>query len=476
MIRGFGRKVVGLLASTRLALGLIVFVGIWSVLATVIAQGGSSSRGVTAWAAAYPFLEPLVRIVGLHHAFTAPVFLSCVVLLGVSTAVCATRRTKAAFSRAGTLRAARSADADALAERHDTEIPFAAGLGEEDVLSIAARTLGSRGIRTRRRGGLLVAASSRVNVWGSTVFHWSLVALVAAIFLGQMVRSEGLIQLAVTQTKPDAPTSYVALQSGPWRARASAERSLRLDALEPDYKTGGVDRGAVPTVSLLDAAGKVIVKQRVYPNNMLHSGALAISAPTVGLAVWFVSLDDSGTVVGRYAQPVDFSQDTSGGTTPALALARGNAPDGSAERLYVSVPLDLAGGGYGEWVPDHPSAHVIVLSAQDEVLLDRVIKPREDVPLPGGGKIRLLGVGWYSLLAVVDDPTIPFIYAAMVIAMLGLTMSVALRQHLVIVGVADGDDGPVLAMRSRLWRNVPTSRSEMESDLREALNRVDDGS
>jgi cytochrome c biogenesis protein ResB len=475
VIRRAWRTLIGVLASARLAVVLLVFVGAWSALATMVAQGDAASAIVVSWAKANPPWEPIVRLVGLHNAFGSPIFLVAAALLGLSTAVCAWRRTKAAASRARILREAQTADSTAMAAAHDFEIALAPSLGREDALRLASGVLELRGIRTKRTGDVLAAVSSVASPWGSTVFHWALVALIVIIMFGQMVRFEGSMALAVSQTKKDEPASYDALRTGPWRNASGAQRSFRLDALEPDYRTGGVDRGAVPTVSLLDAAGDVVVKQRVYPNNMLHSGSLAVNAPGVGLSVWLDSAEASGTVTGHFIQPVDFAQEASGGTIPVLAVTRNDAAGAVAMKVYVAVPLDRVGNAYGEWIPAKPSARIIVADAQDKVLLDRVVLPDTDLPLPGGGTLRLLGIGWYSRLSVVDDPTIPYIYAAMILAMIGLTMTVVLRQQLVVAAVVDGADGPVLALRLRLWRNVPTSRTEIEQELRSALGSADDG-
>jgi len=475
VIRRIWRALTGFLASARLAVILLIFVGAWSALATTVAQGSLTSVIVTSWAKANPVAEPVVRILGLHNAFGAPLFLLACLLLGLSTALCAARRTKSAAARTRVLAEARRADRDALAQTHDLAVPVGSALSADDALAVAAEVLGSRGIKTKRADGLLTAVSSAASPWGSTVFHWALVALIVVILIGQMFRSEGSMALAVSQTKADEPASYTAMQAGPLRDWSGVKRSIRLDALEPDYKTGGVDRGAVPTVSLLNEAGDVLVKQRVYPNNMLHNGSLSINAPGVGLSVWFDSYVTSGTVAGHFIQPVEFSQATSGGTDAALAVTRDQAAGVQALRVFVSVPLDTVGSGYGEWIPASPSARFTVTDANNTVLVDKVVRPDEDLALPGGGSLRLLGIGWYSRLSVVDDPTIPYIYAAMLIAMLGLTMTVVLRQQLVLAAVVDGPDGAVLALRLRLWRNVPTSRSEIEQELRAALGGTDDG-
>lgn len=469
MIRDLWRKVAGFLASAGLAVGLLIFVGLWSLFATFVPQGQPSSLAVKSWAASHAAVEPLVRTIGLHQAFASVVFTLSAALLAVSTGVCAWRRTKLAIKRAGTLKSATRADKAALAEKHDLEIACDAVLSDQDALAIAADTLASLGIKTTRRGDALSAVSGPWAVWGSPVFHWALLALIVAALVGTVQRSDGQMAIAVGQTKVDAPASYVSLSAGPWHQWALVHRAIRVDAFDPDYKTGGIDRGAVPTVSVLDGSGKVLVSQLVYPNQKLHSGSLSINAPTCGLAATLAFLDGSGTEVGRTIQPIDFSQTATGGTVPLESFTRKDRSGHVVMRLAATVPLDRVGGQYGEYIPKQPRARVMVVSADGTSLLDRTLLPGESVTLPGGGGVRLVGIGWYSRLSLVDDPTIPIIYAAMALAMLGLTLSVSFRQQLLVAAVLDGSGGARLAVDVRLWRNVPTSAGEIKDALVQAL-------
>ena len=475
MIRGVWRTILKVLGSAVLALWLLVFVGVWATAATLIPQGPSSSREVAAWAAQHGGLESAVRLLGMHQAFTSPAFLAGALLLALSTAVCSWNRTKVGLGRSRRLRAAATADERAIIEKHDLEIACDSDLSAQQVLDIASETLLHLGVKTRRRGSVLFASSSPWSVWGSTVFHWALVALFVAAFAGIQMRSEGSMSIAVGQTKPDAPQSYSAVSTGPWHDWARVHRSVRVDAFDPDLTVGHIDRGAVPTLSILDGAGKVVVTQRVYPNMKLHSGSLSINAPGVGLVAYISVLNPSGTEVGRITQLVDFSQTTSGGTVPQAALVYKDSITGADMKLTATVPLDRAGASYGEWIPAQPSAHVQVTSSDGHVRFDRVLREGQTAELPGAGVLRLRGIGWYSRLALVDDPTIPLIYASMILAMLGLTLSVAARQLLLVSTVAQGPGGASFVMQLRVWRNAPTNLAEIQSELARALGIIREG-
>lgn len=470
------RRIVRLLTSPRLATVLIALVGVWAVLASFVPQGAADSAMVTEWAGGRPGLAALTGAIGLHHAFSAPIFLACVALLGVCTIACAWQRTLVAAKRTRVLRAAAaSPDAEPDA-RADLAIACREGMAAEDALASAADVLGVLGIRVRRHGRGLSAVSPAWSVWGSAVFHWALVALIAVIALGNLARSSGQIGLAVGQTKPDEPASYGMLKEGPLHTFAGG-RAIRLDAFDVSYETGGVDRGPTPTVTVLDSAGEVIETQLVYPNKTLKTGSLTIYPYDYGLSATVAILDESGAEVQRSTQLIDFSSTAEGGTAPVDALVLRDTAGDVQYRMFLSVPLDAAeGGGLAARLPGAPRARVVITDAGGEAALDETIEPGEGVPLPGGGVLGLADVGYYARLQLVDDPSIPLLYAAAIVAMLGLGAATLVRQMWLLAWIAEEDGACVLKIRMRLWRALTTSRSEIEAELARALGPADEGS
>jgi len=342
----------------------------------------------------------------------------------------------------------------------------ASGLTADEAVSRAQSVLSGLGVRTTRTGDVISTISPWWSVWGSPLFHWSLVALVAVIALGTTLRSDGVMALAVGQSKADMPASYLTVTAGPLRAWTRSPRHIRLDSLEPDLRVGGIDRGAVPTVAVLDSRGSVIARQRVYPNMMLHSGSLSINAPTVGLSVTMAIIDTTGEESSRFIQLVDFSQVATEGTVPASAL---QFTDLAGNRLItsVTVPLDRAGSGFGEWIPKTKRARVEIADASGSGI-SQLVGQGQDVLLPSGEALRLIDIGWYSGLSIVDDPTVPFVYGVMALALIGLTLTLLMRQQYFVATYADRD-GPHLVVAIRLWGNAPTDRREIVMELEQAL-------
>jgi cytochrome c biogenesis protein ResB len=275
--------------------------------------------------------------------------------------------------------------------------------------------------------------------------------------------------VAVGQTKPDVAASYGNLHAGPLHGWGSAPRSIRVDAFDLDYKTGGVDRGPTPTVSVLDATGNVIKTQRVYPNMTLKTGSLTVYPSDYGLSANISLLDAAGSVTGRSTQLIDFSGNATEGTVPTGLVTVTDRAGNALLGISLTVPLDRVNGELRGRIPTNPRARVVVTSADNTVSLDQIVTPGQDLALPDGSQLRLDSLGYYARLQVVNDGSIPLLYSGLIVAVLGLTIAVVARQQIVLGSVIDGPDGSKLVMKLRLWRNTPSSRSEIESELTRAL-------
>jgi hypothetical protein len=344
------------------------------------------------------------------------------------------------------------------------------------IIATAEKTLARLGFRSSAEGGVVRSIASPWSVWGSPVFHWALLGLLVTLAFSGLQRSSGQMGVAVGQSRPDEPSSYGIYSAGPLRGLRATRRSIRVDAFERRYETAGVDRGPTPTVSVLDAQGEVIKTQRVYPNNMLKTDSLTIYPDDYGLSATVAIMDANGTDTGRAVRLVDFSEESTTGTIPIGHLVINDESGAPSLKVFITVPLDRKGNiGYAR-VPAAPKARVRVTSMSNSPVLDRVLQLGEELALPRGGTLRLVGVDYYARLQIVDDASIPFLYAALLVAALGLGVATLSRQHIVLGAVVDTPDGPRLAVRMRLWRNVTSSRSEIESELRRALGGVEEGS
>lgn len=464
------------LRSAVLATLLLLFLGVWSMFSSVVPQGGGSDAAITKWAAAHPIAEQAARILGLHSAYSAPLFVLGVLVLAVSTALCAWERTKAAAKKASALARARAVDITSLKAKHDLEITCDSSTSTDDALSTAAETMKHLGLNPVRDGGMLRAVSPSWAVWGSPVFHWALLLLMLTLVSGNLLRAEGLMGVAVGETKPDQPSSYGVVHSGPFFYWHQITRSIRVDAFEPHYRSGGVDRGPTPTVSVLDRSGHVIKQQRVYPNATLKTGSLTIYPSDYGLAVNVSVVNTAGAAVYHQSLLNDFASSAPSGTITNDFLGVSDSQGKLTYRVIATIPLDSQGGTFVNDVPTKQVATLQLTKADGTVVGSKDVRPGETLQLPNGALLRLDNLSYYARLQLVDDWSIPVLYLGLVVAIVGLGGAVLARQYIVLAGVVTDSEGTKLLVRLRLWRNVSTSREETEDELTRVLGRPEEES
>jgi hypothetical protein len=87
--------------------------------------------------------------------------------------------------------------------------------------------------------------------------------------------------------------------------------------------------------------------------------------------------------------------------------------------------------------------------------------------------VTLDGVGYYVRLSVVDDASIPFIYAALGIALAGLSVALLVRQRALVAVVVEKGGGSLVEVGMRDWRNGNLRADEIRSRLSVALAEED---
>jgi cytochrome c biogenesis protein ResB len=206
----------------------------------------------------------------------------------------------------------------------------------------------------------------------------------------------------------------------------------------------------------------------------LKTGSLTIYPDNFGLAVSLSTVASSGVVTGRGILLVDFSAEATVATVPIDHLNVSDSAGNPTYQVSATVPLDIKGLVVAKRVPAVPTARLVLSSPSGTQLGTRVVAVGQKVELPGlGSSLRLDGVGYYARLSVVDDWSIPLLYAGLIAAMLGLTTAAVVRQQIVLITAIEGAEGVSVAVKLRLWRNSSSSRAEIESELTRALGGVE---
>jgi cytochrome c biogenesis protein ResB len=452
-----------LLGSAKLAIGLMIYLGIVSFVGTLMPQGSSKDPRVIAWAAANPQWQGWAQTLGLHAVYTSWYFLVGAALLALCTAVCATRRTRVALARFRAIRRIHAAG-----ESLDGSVDYTIALlgsetADDDVLVRVESALADAGLSSARRGSAVVVSSSAWSVWGSPVFHWALVLIFCTIAAGSLFRAEGLMGVPEAVSVKDEAASYRVLTAGPLHRWSAVNRSFLLNGLRLDYVADGMNRGTSPDVTVLDGTGAVVARQVVYPNNALHLGSLTIHSNAWGLSPTFELLDKNGAVLGASSAILDFPSKPTGSTEPGDMEFTG--ADGRVALLArVTMPLDR-NLTVAQAMASNPKVKLELLTPDGKSIGGRTLTAGEKLALPDGSSLRLSRVGFYARLSVVDDPTIPLLYGAFVVALIGVSFALLARQRIIVIEIAETGTERQLEVYARLWRNAGVGAGQIKEIL-----------
>ena len=439
------------LRSPRVAAWLILAFTLYVFVAVLVPQRALDERAVAEWAERNPALSSVTEAVGLHQAYTHPVFIVLVVLLTVSTSVCAWERTSRAlrvFRRRGKIseETVRSARASRVATMFldDDDDP-------DRAYRRAGKAIGALRLRIRSGPRVTEGESGAVGLLGSPIFHWALVGLILAVSFGSLTRAEGLIGIVAGYEKPDFPDQYGVYSQGP----LSPGTSGLLIGVEPDipldYEAGGIVRGSAPMVYLRDGE-EIVARGRVYPNSPLRYGSVMVHNLDDGLGVAGSLLTAQGEQPVQYL--IDRDESVPNEWVPAQATYE--TLDGSematlsfAPAIDVTGKVDVVVSRPGE-VPEQIRAGV-----------GDVVEIAEDTSL------RIDHLGQYARLYVVRDSSLAAVYTLLIVASLAVGVSVLVPYRTVWLIRGDREGREVVTVTVRHSRGDRGFRDRVIDSLRE---------
>ncbi|GAB4284740.1 MAG: hypothetical protein Kow0067_06850 [Coriobacteriia bacterium] len=375
----------------------------------------------------------------LREAFGAAPFVVLAALVAASTAACAWERSVRSLSmlRSGVVT---QRQVDRLRERPSAVFPLAEGVPPD--VSAAASALRSLGFRVTAGERMAEGRRHRWSALGSPVFHWSLALLIVVIALGQLTRAEGLIGIATGDTKPDVPEAYGVLQAGPLHGGQSGA-SITVERMEPDYTRNGIEYGPTPYVRVASATGALLAEGYVHTNAPLRYGSTVIHMSGYGLAAQ-VRLE-VGDTSSTEEILLDYADDGSGRIIPR-DLAVLDASGQPAVSMLVDAdsssrtPALRVRYAEGRGDPQAPGA------------IEVSVAEGESVTLPGGVRLTADRLTSYARLAVVDDWSVPFIYALFLTGVLGLAAAILAPPSAAWVLLVEGESGPAWHVVLTGWR------------------------
>lgn len=400
--------------SRRFAVRMIIALVIWTVLAVSLDEPGFMG-----------FDQP-------------PFFIACG-LLGVITAACAWERATEAVLWRVRLADRRPASVGPLSRETAAAVLSSMGLvadpvrEEERVESRSENDAPDPLVMSRRLRALSLIASP--------LFHVALVALIVTAGLGALLREEGILLLVQNREVVDRAASYSAGRDGGMLGedRFSGVRFMLKTAV-PSFEKDGLKHGPAPRVEAVSPSGRS-KEQWVHPNAPLEIDDLTVHAV------------DSGPVARLVFQ------------TAA----------GDHEEMDVTLLSDDQSGFAGEFsyesqagvtsmrVEPREGKRVALIAEGADSGQESVIAEDTAVVLPGGVTVWVEDLLVWATVRVVNDPTVPALYAALV--MICLSAAVALFRPMRGVRI-EWDGSGAASVRVLARRIDPTFEERVLGELR----------
>lgn len=426
-------RLIRLARSPRVAIALILGIGLYAGAVTVVPQQSLSPTEHAQWLeSGSPLVGPLVAL-GFDRAYTNPLFLVLTAALAFSTAVCAWDRTGSSIR----LWRARGIVTPTLASRLAGRASLATVRGDAEVAqNVVGEAVSALGMRRRAGATLTYAERGAIGLFGSPLFHWSLVALIIVVALGQLTRWEGLIGVAQGAPTEETSQSYGKLDRGPWPAPHTGWR-LVVTGVDEDMERGDVHYGVVPTIAVVSGQ-EVLAEAQVYPNNPLREGPLLIHLSDHGLSVGVEVFDAEGRSQGSSSRLLDFDDAAESGTQPSGFDV--NEAGSKVASVSVEVPARDMNGMLPRLLPPDPVA-VVSADLPDGTHVSQRLARGEEMALAQGWKLRVTDISYYARLSVVRDWSVPWIYAMLLLATVGLVLAILVPYRAVWLRLDETIDG-----------------------------------
>lgn len=452
--------------SPRVAIALILGVSIYVGAVTMVPQQPLVPQEHAEWIASGSPFVTLLSGLGLDNAHTNPFFLLLAAALAFSTGVCSWDRTRSALR----LWRGRGTVTPALTERLLKIRPLAVVEGGLDAAdAVANDASGTLGMRRRSGRTLSYAERGAAGLFGSPLFHWSLVALIIVVSLGQLTRWEGLVGVAEGKPTAEVLESYRKIDKGPFPAPHTGWQLLVTD-LDEDKKIDDVYYGVVPTVALMDG-GVRRAEAQVYPNNPLREGPLLIHLSDYGLSVGIEVLDESGVSQGSTDKIIDFDEATESGT-----IASGFDVNTDTSRI-ASVSVEVAArdrnGNLPRLRPPNPVA-IVTADLADGTHVAQRLGSGQEMALAEGWSLKVTAISYYARLSVVRDWSLPWIYLLLGTATIGLVLAIMVPYRALWLRMDESERGVEMRVVAMQHGRDPYFRQSIVAALREAGACVDE--
>lgn len=478
------------LTSMRTALLLLFLLALVAIPGSLLPQRGTAPADVEQWIDTHPGIGPLLDRLSAFDVYASPWFAAVYLLLFVSLAGCVVPRLRLHW------RALRSRAP--AAPRNLARLPahraYRTAAPPDAVLAAAQAGLRDARFRTVAAADSVAAEKGYARETGNLVFHLALVGLLVGVALGSLYGTRGDVLVVEGGGFANTLTRYDSFTAGRF---ADAERlppfSFTLRDFEATYERGGQQDGAPRSfradLVVREQPGGPERQVSVEVNEPLRVGGTKVFLVGHGYAARVTVRDGSGRVVlsdavpflprdGRFtsvgvvkvpdARPTPLGFQGIFLPTATVDPVRGPVstfPAADAPGLFLS----LWTGDLGLDTGKAQSVYQLDTSRMTQAGL-RALAVGDTWALPdGAGSVTFDGVAEWASFQVASDPGKGLALGSVVVALLGLMLSLFVPRRRVWVRATPEDGGTTLVEVAGLAR---TETGGLDDEVERLLDRI----
>lgn len=486
-LRGWLRWAWRQLTSMRVALLLLMLLGIAALPGAIVPQSPQDPAGVARYRADHPELAEWLERLGLFDVYTAPWFAAVYLLLFISLIGCILPRTR---SHLAALRAAPTRVPRRLSRfpAHATHTTTASPAEVEG----AVRRVLRRRFRVASTPDGISAERGYLRETGNIVFHLSLVGVLVALAAGQMLSYRGQAVVVEGRSFANALVDYDTFTPGSLFDSQDLEPfTLTLDELSSQFTVDAQPRDFTARVTVTEADGRSRA-DIIRVNHPVTAAGANVYLAGNGFAPHLTVRDAEGELA--FSQPVPFLPEddfyTSRGVVKVPDVSPGLEQLGLIGYLLPTAVFDEAGA---RSVHPQPNAPLLVLDVYtgdlglddgvpqnvyelDTERMTRVtqdeesrilLEPGQEVELPDGlGTVSFEALPRFAALDVRYDPSLTVLLVSALLALAGLSASLFVPRRRLWVRTSHDADGRTVVEAAALARgDDPGLEQELERVL-----------
>jgi cytochrome c biogenesis protein len=465
---GYARFFWRQLTSMRTALLLLLLLAFAAIPGSVVPQRSADPNGVAQFKINNPGLYPVLDALQVFSTYTSVWFSAIYLLLFISLIGCVVPRARHHYVALRT----RPPKTPARLERLSGYTTSEAGGSVSAAIETGRAVLKRLGYRTEVYGNSVSAERGYLRETGNLVFHTALIGVLISVGIGGGFGYTGQRVVIEGQKLVNVLGDYDSFNPGRFFTDSALEPfRIKLDKFDSVFETKNpsavgeaTDYTASVTTTVNGESNEAVIKV----NDPLAIGGTQVYLLGNGYAPVITVRDPSGAIV--YSEPVAFLPQDANLTSVGVV----KVPDGLDEQIgmigfFYPTAATLPSGAFTSAFPALGSPLVTFRVYAGDLGLDAGVpksvyalntdgltqiaggkadapaielQPGETMDLPNGlGTIELSDVKKFASLEVHHDPSLPWLFGFVILAVLGLLTSLFIPRRRVWISVEEDQHG-----------------------------------